>query len=76
MDLRRATAALFGGFAAVEVKNEGDGSVLRALCCRGWHSIENQRVKRTFSYRFEVGEGSLILLIIKALGFTVTQRLA
>ena len=63
-------AALLSGFAAVEVKKKGGRSVLRALCRRGGHSIENQTVKRTSSYRFEVGEGSLISLIIKALGST------
>ena len=71
--VRRGTAALLSGFAAVEVKKKGGRSVLRVLfylCRRGGHSIENQTVKRTSSYRFEVGEGSLISLIIKALGST------
>ena len=60
------------GFAAVEVKKKGGRSVFESfiLCRRGGHSIENQTVKRTSSYRFEVGEGSLISLIIKALGST------
>ena len=48
--------------------------VLFYLCRRGGHSIENQTVKRTSSYRFEVGEGSLITLIIKALGSMGTRR--
>ena len=34
-------AALLSGFAAVEVKKKGGRSVLRALCRRGGHSIEN-----------------------------------
>ena len=53
------------------------GAFLRVesfICRRGGHSIENQTVKRTSSYRFEVGEGSLISLIIKALGSTATRR--
>ena len=69
--MRRGTAALLSGFAAVEVKKKGGRSVLRVLFMSPWgHSIENQTVKRTSSYRFEVGEGSLISLIIKALGST------
>ena len=75
--VRRGTAALLSGFAAVEVKKKGDRSVLRVLfilCRRGGHSIENQTVKRTSSYRLEVGEGPLISLIIKALGSTDTRR--
>ena len=67
-------AALLSGFAAVEVKKKGGRSVLRALCRRGGHSIENQTVKRTSSYRFEVGECSLISLIIKTLDSTATRR--
>ena len=72
--VRRGTAALLSGFAAVEVKKKGGRSVLRALCRRGGHSIENQTVKRTFSYRFEAGEGSLISLIIKTLDSADTRR--
>ena len=72
----RATAAFLGDFAALEVQNEGDGSVLRVLHHRGGHSIENQKIKRTFSYHFEVGESSSILLIIKNLDSTATQRKA
>ena len=67
-------AALLSGFAAVEVKKKGGRSVLRALCRRGGHSIENHTVKITLSYRFEVGEGSLISLIIKTLDSTATRR--
>ena len=60
------------GFAAVEVKKKGGRSVFESfiLCRRGGHSIEYQTVKRTSSYRLEVGEGPLISLIIKALGST------
>ena len=47
---------------------------MRAFCRRGGHSIENQTVKITLSYRFEVGEGSLISLIIKTLDSTATRR--
>ena len=74
--VRRGMAALLSGFAAVEVKKKGGRSVLRALCRRGGHSIENQTVKITLSYRFEVGEGSLISLIIKTLDSTATWRKA
>ena len=49
---------------------------MRAFCRRGGHSIENQTVKRTFSYRFEAGEGSLISLIIKTLDSAGTRRKA
>uniref|UniRef100_UPI004026CA2A hypothetical protein n=1 Tax=Candidatus Cryptobacteroides bacterium TaxID=3085639 RepID=UPI004026CA2A len=72
--VRRGTAASLSGFAAVEVKKKDGRSVLRALCRRGGHSIENQTVKITLSYRFEVGEGSLISLIIKTLDSTATRR--
>ena len=65
-----------GGFAASEVLDEGDGSILGDLRHRGGHSIENQTAKRTFFYRFEAGEGSLIPLIIKALNTSVTQCMA
>ena len=47
---------------------------MRAFCRRGGHSIENQTVKITLSYRFEVGEGSLISLIIKTLDSADTRR--
>ncbi len=49
---------------------------MRAFCRRGGHSIENQTVKITLSYRFEVGEGSLISLIIKTLDSADTRRKA
>ena len=49
---------------------------MRAFCRRGGHSIENQTVKITLSYRFEAGEGSLISLIIKTLDSADTRRKA